>query len=204
MGAGRFREDLYYRLAVVPLRMPALRERVEDIPVLIRVILKEINRRLSAPIVGVTHGALQALCLWNWPGNVRELSATLERMAVLADAEILRLDDLPPALRAAAERCPAPADMVEDVECDAPSPAGEPRGPSSSDPRAEPLLPDEGIGLADSVDRFEAALILQALRRTGWNKNQAARLLQMNRTTLVEKLKKRGLLSPRDDGSDGG
>ena len=116
---------------------------------------------------------------WDWPGNVRELGATLERMIVMAEGDTLTVDDVPAPIRAA-------AGLLEP----------EPDKAGAVSPFAEPLLPDEGLCLAETVLAYENSLILQALERTGWNKNQAAQLLQMNRTTLVEKLKKRKLLNP--------
>jgi DNA-binding NtrC family response regulator len=179
MGEGNFREDLYYRLAVIPVRLPALRERREDIPLLVRFLVERINQRSIIKVSGITRRALDALVGWDWPGNVRELSAALERMVVMADNDTLSVEDLPAPIRAA-------AGLVEPVcdELDAVS------------PYAEPLLPEEGLHLNEAVLAYENSLMLQALNRTGWNKNRAAQLLQMNRTTLVEKLKKRGLAEP--------
>lgn len=178
MKAGTFREDLYYRLAVIPVRLPPLRERREDIPLLVRFLVDRINQRVGDPVSGITRRALDALTQWDWPGNVRELGATLERMVVMAESETLSLDDVPGPIRAAAGF----ADDVDDDE--------------RVSAFAAPILPDDGLNLADAVLTYENALIVQALERTSWNKNQAAQLLQMNRTTLVEKLKKRGLMEP--------
>lgn len=226
MGAGRFREDLYYRLAVVPLRMPPLRERPEDVPLLIRAVAARLNDGNPTPIRGITQPAIDALRAWSWPGNVRELCAVLERMFVLADADVLDIDDVPAIIREAGpppapvpEQEPFPsvpevqegeqsladvADGVATIDLPPASPAAADHIVAHTflglDPRLEPVLPEDGIALSEAVDRFETALILQALRRTGWNKNQAARLLQLNRTTLVEKLKKRNLLAPRGEG----
>ena len=185
MQANRFREDLYYRLAVVPVRLPALRERREDIPLLIRWLVERINMRSGKPVKGITRRALDALVSWDWPGNVRELGSMLERMVVMSDESILTVDDLPSYIRSAVG--------MLDVE---------PLDAESVDPFASPALPEEGLNLADVVLAYENALIVQALERTGWNKNQAAQLLQMNRTTLVEKLKKRGLMTPDEMGDD--
>ncbi len=179
MREGRFREDLYYRLAVIPVRLPPLRDRREDVSLLVRFLIDLVNRRTAMPVRGITRRALDTLIAWEWPGNVRELGSTLERMVVMAESEVLSIDDVPPHIR-------AHVGLLDDEP-------GE-----SSDPHAAPLLPDDGIDLAATVERFENSLIVQALERTDWNKNQAAQILSMNRTTLVEKLKKRGLLTRED------
>ncbi len=171
MADGKFREDLYYRLAIVPVEMPALRERHGDIPLLIRYMVDSINKRAFEPVTGITQETMDALCAYAWPGNVRELAAVLERMIILADDEILSPDDLPGRISG------AETSYMQPVETQS----------------VEALLPDDGLVLSNAVDRYETRLILQALERTDWNKNQAAQLLKMNRTTLVEKLKKKNL-----------
>ncbi len=178
MQHGNFREDLFYRLAVVPIRLPPLRERREDIPLLIRFLAERINQRVIDPINGISRRALDAMLQWDWPGNVRELGATLERMIVMAEGDTLTVDDVPGPIRAAAGLLEPESDEGEAVS-----------------PFAEPLLPDDGLCLSEATLAYENSLILQALERTGWNKNQAAQLLRMNRTTLVEKLKKRNLFN---------
>lgn len=171
MADGRFREDLYYRLAIIPVEMPALRFRQGDIPLLIRFMVDSINKRAFEPVTAIDKEALDALCNYHWPGNVRELGAVLERMIILADDQVLCPDDLPGRISG------VETSFMPPVQAQAP----------------ETLLPDDGLVLSNAVDRFETRLILQALERTDWNKNQAAQLLKMNRTTLVEKLKKKNL-----------
>jgi len=175
VGSGNFREDLFYRLAIIPIQMPALRNRAEDIPMLVRFLVDKINQRTDFPSKGITSGALSALSAYDWPGNIRELRATLERMVVMAELETLTVEDLPYKIRSA-------VGLEEEPQAEGDVPG--------------PTLPEEGLELSTAVDRFETHLILQALDRTGWNKNQAARLLSMNRTTLVEKLKKKKLSAP--------
>ena len=177
MAEGNFREDLYYRLAIIPVMMPPLRTRPEDIPLLVRHLVDLINRRSECPVSGISRGALDALGAYDWPGNIRELRAALERMVVMADDQSLGVDDLPPKVRAAIGLGPENHD-------------------SGVDAFATPTLPEEGLKLASAVERYETALILQALDRTGWNRNQAATLLKMNRTTLVEKIKRKKLTEP--------
>jgi DNA-binding NtrC family response regulator len=168
--AGGFREDLLYRLNVIPVELPALRERRSDVPQLVRHFIERANERRSRHISGIEDDALELLVAYDWPGNVRQLENTVERMVVLKSDGALTLADLPPKIRATnPDRIYAP--MI-------------------------PKLPVEGLDLQRAVDSFENALMTQALERTGWNKNRAAKLLRMNRTTLVEKLKKKGLKQP--------
>ncbi|HEU4430121.1 MAG TPA: sigma-54 dependent transcriptional regulator [Myxococcota bacterium] len=161
----RFREDLFYRLNVIPIETPPLRSRKDDIPLLVSHFLKKIQEERRVPACSLERDALELLCAHDWPGNVRELENTIERLVVLKGGGSIGVADLPAPLRAAAP--PAAA--------------------------ATPKLPARGLPLGATVDRFEAELIRQALEQTGWNKNQAAKLLAMNRTTLLEKIKKHGL-----------
>ncbi|MDH5671877.1 MAG: sigma-54 dependent transcriptional regulator [Myxococcales bacterium] len=165
---GKFREDLLYRIQVVPVELPPLRDRGSDIPELAAYFIQRVNERRGRSVSGVTGAALDALCSYEWPGNIRQLENTIERMVLLKGEGELDLDDLPRKVRPESEHSIAPGD-------------------------GRPVLPDAGIDLRDAVEQFENALIVQALERTGWNKNQAANVLRMNRTTLVEKLKKKKL-----------
>jgi DNA-binding NtrC family response regulator len=162
---GTFRLDLFYRLNVVPLVLPPLRERAGEVPVLVRHFLE----KTSAKDLSFAPAAMEALERYGWPGNVRELQNLVERLAVLKGSGEVALADLPSPIRAAAA---APA---------APAPA--------SDGAA--ALPPEGIDLYAALEDLEDRLINEALERSGGNKNQAAKILKLNRTTLVEKLKKR-------------
>jgi DNA-binding NtrC family response regulator len=161
----RFREDLFYRLNVIPIEVPPLRERREDIPLLAQHFLDQINQEKGKRIDGLHPDALQALCDYEWPGNVRELENLIERMAILKGQGEIGVVDLPPAFR---------------------------RGALAAAP-AVPQIPSHGLAFGEVVGRFEADLIRQALDRTQGNKNRAAQLLGLNRTTLLEKIKKRGL-----------
>lgn len=164
--AGGFREDLLYRIQVVPIELPALKDRRSDIPCLVERFLERCNQRRGRFVEGVTAEALRALCHYDWPGNIRQLENTVERMVLLRGGGFIDMEDLPAKVRKASPAMPAPERAV---------------------------LPEDGIDLRDAVEQFENALILQALERTGWNKNRAAAVLRMNRTTLVEKLKKKNL-----------
>lgn len=164
--SGKFREDLLYRLNVIPIEIPPLRERRGDVPLLIQHYIRRSNQRRSRHISGVQDEAMDALIAYDWPGNVRQLENVVERIVLLRSSGEVCLEDIPIKIR-------------------------ESQRPIAGT-RNQPLLPANGIDLRDAVEQFENALILQALERTGWNKNRAATILHMNRTTLVEKLKKKG------------
>lgn len=168
---GRFREDLFYRLNVIPIRIPALRERRADIPLLLHHFMEEFNRSRGRQMSGISQDALQLLYHYHWPGNIRELENLIERVAILKGNGMIEVQDLPEKYR-----------KVQ-VEVD----------PNHVD------IPDAGLDFNSAVDSYENALIMRALEKTGWNRNQAAVLLKLNRTTLVEKIKKKGLRPPEAD-----
>jgi DNA-binding NtrC family response regulator len=162
---GTFREDLLYRIQVVPIELPPVRSRAGDIPQLVDAFVLRVNQKRNRNVAGVTEEAMSMLVAFDWPGNVRQLENVVERMVLLRADGLIDVEDLPPRMQ-------------------------KPRAQ-----RAQPAeLPEDGIDLRDAVEQFENKLILQALERTGWNKNRAAAVLRMNRTTLVEKLKKKNLL----------
>jgi DNA-binding NtrC family response regulator len=163
----RFREDLFYRLSVLPIEVPPLRERREDIPLLIHHFLDAANQERETTIESVSDAAMQRLLEYDWPGNVRELENLMERLVVLCRDPEIGVEDLPPQFHQRSE-------------------------PAQTAPR----VPPSGLSFNQVVDQFEGDLILQALERTHWNKNQAARLLGLNRTTLLEKIRKKGLEPP--------
>ena len=187
----RFREDLYYRLSVFPLELPSLRERLDDLPTLIG----EFNHRLAQRGLGVVRlsaGAMQSLRAYAWPGNVRELSNLVERMAILFPHGEVRSSDLPRKYRSG-----APMDEVHGAALlaimDGEIPATEALTQSITE--SVHLLPEEGLDLKDHLADIEVGLIRQALDVTGGVVAHAAKLLRMQRTTLVEKLRKYGLQS---------
>jgi len=163
---GRFREDLFYRLNVIPVEVPPLRQRREDIPLLVMHFLEVLNRERGTKIDSVSDAALEALSRYDWPGNVRELENLMERLTVLRGGGEIDLDDLPESVR----RRPAPPDALA-------------YGEGSGD----------GLDFRSVVDRFQADLIREALAKSGGNKKEAAEQLGLNRTTLIEKIKKLGL-----------
>ncbi len=162
VASGQFREDLYYRLNVIHVHVPALRERPEDIPGLAEHFLRQTSEKTGRTGVTLSRNTIQLLMTWNWPGNVRELENTIERAVILCASSVIEPSDLPARIR------------------------------GMSAPKAfSAELPDGGLELRTAVEAFENGLIRQALERTGWNKNQAAKLLGLNRTTLVEMLKRK-------------
>ena len=162
----QFREDLFYRLNVVPVLVPPLRQRVEDISLLLQHFMDMFNDRRKAELTGVSDRAMALLCEYPWPGNVRELGNIVERIAILKRRGLIEPEDLPEKIR---------------------------RLPSDHLPTLPAAIPIAGLDLSRAVEEFENRLILEALERTNWVKSRAARLLQINRTTLIEKLKKKSL-----------
>jgi len=187
---GRFREDLYYRLSVFPLEMPPLREHLEDLPELIAEFNQRLLRRgLSG--VRFSASAMNALRGHSWPGNVRELCNLVERMAILYPSCEVRASDLPEKYRGvpAGEEVTGAA-LLAVMEGRAPIPAAASVAHEVSSPA---VLPEGGLDLKDHLSDIEVGLIRQALDATGGVVAHAAKLLRMQRTTLVEKLRKYGL-----------
>ena len=191
--AGRFREDLFYRLNVVHVHLPPLRERPGDVELLAVHFLRMVTARngRTAP-TGFDARSLRALVEYPWPGNIRELENAIERAVLLAPGGLVSFNDLPPKVREgereSARPAPTPANgasAAEALTLDTPS------APAS--PFAAPALPAEGVDLAAAVEAFEISLIRQALERTKGNRNRAAQLLRVNRTTLIEKIRRKRL-----------
>jgi transcriptional regulator with PAS, ATPase and Fis domain len=161
---GSFREDLYYRLNVIHLAAPPLRDRAEDIPVLAGYFLERARMRAGRDrVTKISRQAAELLCGYGWPGNVRELENTIERAVLLSGGSVIEPRDLPAKLQ----------------------------GFSGTESRTGPRLGDNGVDLRKAVEGFENQLIRQALEKTNWNKKRAAELLGINRTTLVEMLKRK-------------
>ncbi|MES0874086.1 sigma-54 dependent transcriptional regulator [Sinimarinibacterium thermocellulolyticum] len=192
---GSFREDLYYRLNVFPIEMPPLRERLEDLPLLIEDLIQALERSGHGS-VRLAADAVHALRAYHWPGNVRELSNLIERLAVLHPGASVGVADLPPRYRARIECAPraATADSWDEPESDpeAPLPVHSFATPATC-AAAHVELPPGGVNLKDHIETIELALIRQALQQAGGVVAHAAKLLSTRRTTLVEKLRKYGL-----------
>ena len=170
---GTFREDLYYRLHIIPLHITPLRKRAEDIPLLINHFIKSFNEKNKIHIKGVTSQALSCLCHYGWPGNIRELENLIERLSVLKEDNKISMEDLPDKYKKIkAEHKRKELEVIE--------------------------IPNEGIDFNGIVGKYENEILLKALEKTNWNRRRAASLLKLNRTTLVEKIKKKGL-KPKEE-----
>jgi DNA-binding NtrC family response regulator len=170
IAAGRFREDLYYRLNVVPIHLPPLRERREDIPLLVEHFRQKYNARLKKNVEKIEDDALAALATYTWPGNIRELENVLERTILFAEGVTIRAADLPASLRQ-----PRPAD-------ESPAVPGVPAAPG----------PLKEI-VKEQVQAIERDLIVRGLEVTGNNVTRTARLLKISRKSLQMKMKEFGL-----------
>ena len=180
--AGDFREDLFYRLNVFPIEVPPLRNRVEDIPLLVNELVRRIEHEKRGS-VRLSPGAIYALCQYGWPGNVRELANLVERLAILHPYGVVDAGDLP-------EKFQNGEIDVTDKLVD--SLVGAPVTSEDLDPR----LPRDGLNLKEHLGYMEISYIKQALTDSGGVVAHAARRLGMRRTTLVEKLRKYGLQRP--------
>ncbi len=175
---GSFREDLFYRLSVLPLHIPPLRERRKDIDLLIQKFVQVFNRDRKIAFLGFDADALKALNSYPWPGNVRELENLVQRMAILHGGETAALKDLP-------QKYVVHLGHLQDRKT-------ENRSFDTTEMPEMALLERGGIVDFNALVReFENRIILKALNTTGGNKKQAAELLSLNRTTLMEKLKKK-------------
>jgi two-component system, NtrC family, response regulator AtoC len=172
---GQFREDLFYRLNVIPVQLPPLRERKEDVALLVQYFLDKLREQRGAPPPGererratdraitVSQEAMRRLMAYHWPGNVRQLENVVERaVALTAGRTQIDVDDLPAEVQQSQETV-----LTSAV-----------------------ALPEDGVDLDAFVANIERELIERSLERTGGNKGQAAKLLHLKRTTLVEKLKR--------------
>lgn len=260
---GRFREDLFYRLNVIPILIPPLRERKEDIQLLAEYFIKKFNREKNRRVTGITRAALRSLCAYQWPGNVRELENLMERMVILKSSGMIDTLDFPekyrklslsdfeyedlvnpkpvftalndhssnqnqsneknnesrreePTMKTNIQhpmRIEQSANGIQESAQERNASNSEAGGQQSSNEFVSSeggiaieeairvladrlIFPEDGLDFNSIVDQFENILILQALERTGWNRNRAAGLLRLNRTTLVEKLKKKQLVPP--------
>ena len=161
MREGKFREDLYYRLNVVPINIPPLRERKQDIPLLYAYFLERSNSINNACVDGFTEETMEVLMEYDYPGNVRELQNLVERLVVLKKSGLINIEDLPEKFYGLQKR--------EDQQLDLRK------------------------GYDTLVSEFEQNLILKALNETNGVKSRAAQVLSMNRTTLIEKMKRLGI-----------
>lgn len=178
---GKFREDLYYRLAVIPLEAPALRERREDIPLLIDRFINVFCRRKGDTPPRFEEASLRSLTAYDWPGNVRELENLIQRLVILHRGKAIGLNELPAKYRC--EDLPVSAPVAVATEASSAS--------TPAPPAAE--WGEDGLDFNMLISDFEDQLIMHALTRSGGNKKEAAKLLNLKRTTLIEKIKKKQL-----------
>lgn len=162
---GTFREDLYYRLNVIPIKAPSLKQRKSDIKLLVDFFLKKFQRGKKQRIKGFSPAAMDAMLMYDWPGNVRELENLVKRIIILCDNQVAGFDDLP-------EHLQQNSVLIQPVE--------------------EDLL-ERGGTFSGAVKNFEKRLILEALEKSDGVKTKAAKLLNIKRTTLVEKIKKQNM-----------
>ena len=160
---GAFREDLYYRLNVIPVKLPPLRDRREDIPLLVQHFLQKLAAESGRSAVTISQDALRRLMAYHWPGNIRQLENAIERALAFSQGRS-QID-------------------VQDLTSDIQDQAG-------ATDSSEVWFPDDGLDFARYIDTIELALIRRSLERTQGNKRQAAKLLNLKRTTLIEKLKR--------------
>ena len=166
---GRFLEDLFFRLNVIPIEVPPLRARAEDVPLLAQHFLDNLTKERDSRVDSISESAMALLMAHDWPGNVRELENLIERLTILRGEGEIRAEDVPPL---------SPGDAAERS--------------------LAPTIPEGGISFREVVESFETDLILQALRMADWKKSRAAELLGLNRTTLIEKIKKKGIQEPTE------
>jgi len=159
----RFREDLYYRINVIPIHIPPLRERRADIPILITHFLQKFNKLKKKMVNNVTPQAMSYMIRYSWPGNVRELQNLIEMIVVMKQEGPIEAGDLPAKIRFNRKKAEK---FITGIE-----------------------IPDEGLNLNHTVNQFEKDILQKALEKSGGVKNRAAKLLNLNRTTYVEKLK---------------
>jgi len=168
-----FREDLYYRLNVIPIKVPSLKQRKSDIPLLIDFFLKKFQEGKKKKVTGFLPGAMDAMMAYDWPGNVRELENVVKRLTILCENQVVSFDDLP--------------EIIQEK--------------SQSVQFSDEEIIEEELDFQEAVKHYERKIILEALEKSNWIKSKAAKLLNINRTTLVAKIKKQNIET--DDAATG-
>ncbi len=182
---GKFREDLFYRLNVFPIEMPPLRDRLEDIPLLVKELITRLEHD-GRGSVRLTQNAMMALCQYNWPGNVRELANMVERLVIMFPMGVVDFHDLPTKFQDAAgdlTNLPRPSNLTDEQETIG----------ADVQPGSMPRLPADGMDLKEYLANLERHFIQQALDEANGVVAHAATRLKLRRTTLVEKMRKYGL-----------
>jgi len=160
-----FREDLFYRLNVIPIKVPSLKKRKSDIPLLLDFFLKKFQRGKEKRVTGFLPVAMDAMIGYDWPGNVRELENVIKRLTILCEDQVVSFDDLP--------------EIIQEKS----------RSVQSSDE----VIMEQDLNFHEAVKDYEKKIILEALEKSNWIKSKAAKLLNINRTTLVAKIKKQNI-----------
>jgi len=160
-----FREDLYYRLNVIPIKVPTLKQRKSDIPLLVDFFLKKFQEGRKKRITGLLPEAMDAMIAYDWPGNVRELENVAKRLTILCENQVVSFDDLPEIIQEKGRLVQSSDEVIIEGELD----------------------------FQEAVKHYEKKIILDALEKSNWVKSKAAKLLNINRTTLVAKIKKRNI-----------
>jgi len=174
-----FRSDLFAKISFVSLNVPALRDRVAQIPMLVRTYIEKYNKLTGSNVSSTPSAeALDAFTSYTWPGNARELEHVIERLVIVKGQGIIEANDIPAKIYQSTQSAQNGFGAMADLDF----------------PRM--FLPEKGLDLKAVVTAFENHLVDQALTRTNGNKNRASMLLGLNRTTLVEKLRKRGMITP--------
>jgi len=173
---GSFREDLFYRLQVVPIAIAPLRERRSDIPILIEHFLQKARARMPGRDIAISREAMVHLWSYDWPGNVRELENMIERLLIMSNDDVIDTPILPPNLVSANR---------------------------TMDSQIPDKLTDAGLDLNAVVRELEGKLINEALKQTGGNKQAAAKLLGLKRTTFAAKLRRCGVIAPSSSNGNG-
>jgi len=187
----KFRQDLYYRINVVNIILPPLRQRLGDIPLLAEAILKKLTHELGRKTLGFTPEAMDVMCRYTWPGNVRELENAVERAVVLTRRPLITPEDLPQTILDATSKVNGAGGAVKSAE----------GWPSAGGQSGNPFEPWTPVALEKAMEMPEKQILLAALKANNWNRQVTAEQLDINRTTLYKKMKRFGLDLPDGAGN---
>lgn len=187
---GKFREDLYYRLSVIPLQIPPLKARRQDIPLLIESFIETYTIDRGRPKFDFSSQAIEALLKYNWKGNVRELENLVQHMSILFSGKTVTYEDLPEKYLMRENQCD---EDITDITCSTSRESAENELLEAISSLDKFHFYEGEVDFKEMINQYETELIVKALRTTGGNKKEAARLLKLKRTTLLEKIKKKKL-----------
>jgi len=194
---GTFREDLYYRLSVIPLQIPALKERKADIPILLNSFLTIHATQRNREKFSISKKVYEALLSYNWKGNVRELENLVQQLAILCSGKEIQLEDLPERITDDFDPKNVDHEMINTILSSNKQPV-RPTPSKKVEPGSSPVVlsndwEDGQIDFKELINDYESQLIIQAMKMSNGNKKEAAKLLNLKRTTLLEKIKKKEL-----------